>query len=291
VPHLLQYALWERALIDHFRGETLQAEQAAAEFTELLPTLEPSDLTRTGSCTIVAIRFHDDPERCIVEIQRAAGGRIEDANPTWSTWLLLVLARAGVATGRLEEADEWAQRATAHAAALRLPAGAVRGACARAEVLLARDEPQEAAQLALEAVAAGERAGAPRDATEARLLAGRALSSAGSRAAAVEAFQRVAADAATGCGFALRDAATRELRRLGVRVTRHGRGAAGEQGEDALSEREREIADLVAEGRSNKQVAATLFLSDRTVEYHLSAVYRKLGVRTRTELAATLARR
>lgn len=50
-------------------------------------------------------------------------------------------------------------------------------------------------------------------------------------------------------------------------------------------------ADLVAQGRSNKQVAATLFLSDRTVEYHLSAVYRKLGVRSRTELAATLGRR
>jgi DNA-binding NarL/FixJ family response regulator len=50
------------------------------------------------------------------------------------------------------------------------------------------------------------------------------------------------------------------------------------------------VADLVAEGRSNKQVAAALYLSDRTVEYHLSAVFRKLGVRSRTELAATLGR-
>ncbi len=291
VPHLLQYALWEKALIHHFRGEALQAEQAAAEFTELLPGLEPSDLTRTGSCTVVAIRYQDDPERCIREMQRAAGTRIEDANPTWSTWLLLSLVRAGVAAGRLEDADDWARRATMHAAALRLPAGAVRGACARAEVLLARDEADDATQVALEAVATAERAGAPRDGAEARLLAGRALNAAGRRDEAVDAFQRVAADAAAGSAFALRDAATRELRRLGVRVTRPGRTVAGDQGEDALSEREREIADLVAEGRSNKQVAATLFLSDRTVEYHLSAVYRKLGVRSRTELAATLARR
>jgi DNA-binding NarL/FixJ family response regulator len=42
----------------------------------------------------------------------------------------------------------------------------------------------------------------------------------------------------------------------------------------------------VAEGRSNKQVAAELFLSEKTVEHHLSRVYGKLGVRSRTELAA-----
>ena len=38
VPHLLQYALWERALVHHFRGERFEARRAAAEFTELLPT-------------------------------------------------------------------------------------------------------------------------------------------------------------------------------------------------------------------------------------------------------------
>jgi DNA-binding NarL/FixJ family response regulator len=43
---------------------------------------------------------------------------------------------------------------------------------------------------------------------------------------------------------------------------------------------------LVAEGRSNKQVAAELFLSEKTIEHHLSRVYGKLGVRSRTELAA-----
>lgn len=52
----------------------------------------------------------------------------------------------------------------------------------------------------------------------------------------------------------------------------------------ALTETERRVADLVAEGRSNKEVAATLFVSVRTVEANLTKVYRKLGLRSRAEL-------
>ena len=44
----------------------------------------------------------------------------------------------------------------------------------------------------------------------------------------------------------------------------------------------------VADGSSNPEVAAALYLSRRTVEYHLSSAYRKLGVRDRHELAALL---
>jgi DNA-binding CsgD family transcriptional regulator len=56
----------------------------------------------------------------------------------------------------------------------------------------------------------------------------------------------------------------------------------------ALSASESAIAELVAAGRTNREVAATLHLSPRTVEWNLSKVYRKLGVRTRTELASKL---
>ncbi|HXH97645.1 MAG TPA: LuxR C-terminal-related transcriptional regulator, partial [Gaiellaceae bacterium] len=53
-----------------------------------------------------------------------------------------------------------------------------------------------------------------------------------------------------------------------------------------LTEGERRIAEAVSEGRSNKEVAAQLFLSVKTVELTLTRVYRKLGVRNRAELAA-----
>ena len=71
--------------------------------------------------------------------------------------------------------------------------------------------------------------------------------------------------------------AGRELRRIG------GRKAAGE----GLSTTETEIVELVVAGRSNKEVAQALHLSPKTVEWNLSKVYRKLGVHSRTELAAT----
>lgn len=54
---------------------------------------------------------------------------------------------------------------------------------------------------------------------------------------------------------------------------------------DALTPQELRIAGLVAEGLSSKEIAARLFLSPRTVEYHLYKIYPKLGIGTRTELA------
>jgi DNA-binding CsgD family transcriptional regulator len=71
-----------------------------------------------------------------------------------------------------------------------------------------------------------------------------------------------------------------ELARIGGRVAARGE----------LTESERRIAALVVEGRSNREVAAALFLAEHSVETALSRVYRKLGVRSRTELASRLAR-
>ena len=72
------------------------------------------------------------------------------------------------------------------------------------------------------------------------------------------------------------DRARAELGRLG------GRAPAG----DELTPTERRVGQLVAEGRTNKEVAAALFISVRTVEANLTRIYSKLGVRSRTELAA-----
>jgi DNA-binding NarL/FixJ family response regulator len=72
--------------------------------------------------------------------------------------------------------------------------------------------------------------------------------------------------------------ATAEL----ARIPGRGRASTG------LSETERRVADLVADGLSNKQVAAKLYLTVRTVETNLSKVYAKLGIRSRTELARRL---
>jgi DNA-binding CsgD family transcriptional regulator len=67
-----------------------------------------------------------------------------------------------------------------------------------------------------------------------------------------------------------------ELRRIS------GRRAA----DDQLTDAERRVAALAADGLRNKEIAARLVIDVRTVETHLSRAYRKLGVRSRSELAS-----
>jgi len=57
---------------------------------------------------------------------------------------------------------------------------------------------------------------------------------------------------------------------------------------DRLTPQELSIARLVASGRTNRQVAAELVVSVKTVEYHLAYVYGKLGLRSRHQLAASM---
>lgn len=73
--------------------------------------------------------------------------------------------------------------------------------------------------------------------------------------------------------------AREEAGRIGLRVA--ARGAAGSE----LTEAERRVADLVAAGSSNAEVAAQLFMGQRTVEAHLQVIYRKLGVNSRLQLS------
>lgn len=75
----------------------------------------------------------------------------------------------------------------------------------------------------------------------------------------------------------------RSLHRLGVRRLREARRPFSW---DALTSSEREVAELVACGLRNKEIAGELFVSVRTVESHVSHALQKLGIKSRVELAA-----
>lgn len=94
------------------------------------------------------------------------------------------------------------------------------------------------------------------------------------------------------CGASrYRDEAERELRRLGRRD--HRRRVAGRtdgEGLEAFTARELEVARLVVDRKTNPEIAAELFLSQKTVETHLRHAFRKLDVSSRVELARAIER-
>lgn len=96
--------------------------------------------------------------------------------------------------------------------------------------------------------------------------------------AALAVFERLGADPWT------------ERTRAELRATGGPTGSAAPAiATDELTAQELQIALQVAQGRTNREVAAALFLSAKTIEYHLGSLYRKLGIRRRGELAAVLA--
>jgi DNA-binding CsgD family transcriptional regulator len=115
-----------------------------------------------------------------------------------------------------------------------------------------------------------------------RLDLGCALAAMGDERAVAQ-LEALAALASERGALTVVELAERELRSLGVRTWRRG-GAP-----EVLTEREREIALLIARGASNPEIAQQLFLSRKTIERHVSNVLRKIGARNRAELAARVA--
>lgn len=99
--------------------------------------------------------------------------------------------------------------------------------------------------------------------------------------AASEVLRSVAEDADRIGAVAFRELAEKGLRSLGARTWRRGAGS----GTSGLTERESEIALMVASGASNPEIADSLFLSRKTIERHVSNILAKTGARNRTELA------
>jgi predicted ATPase/DNA-binding CsgD family transcriptional regulator len=96
-----------------------------------------------------------------------------------------------------------------------------------------------------------------------------------------------------GRGLGLEDVVALALDLLEPQHSAQAGGATGEEGAaeaSPLSEREQQVLRLVAEGLTSKQIGQQLFLSSRTVDHHLTAIFNKLGVDTRAQAVAVATR-
>jgi DNA-binding CsgD family transcriptional regulator len=191
----------------------------------------------------------------------------------WSGDLIELLLELGRIEDAIRVLDVWEADA-ARVAREWVLAHAIR---CRGLVAAAEGEVPRAGSLLERAVAQHEEVGDPFGTARAMLGLGVVRRRARQKRGAREAIQ-AALDGFEQLGAATwAEKARSELGRIG-----------GRRREEGLTPAERRVAVLVAEGRTNREVAAALFLTERTVASHLSHVYAKLGVRSRTELARQL---
>ena len=246
---------------------------------------EPRSYIPVGSHILCAygLAAIGDVDRAAEIVLHAAGGpalpRLQTVDRAYTYELL---ATSAIGAGDLRAARGWGRRA-APLQIHDMAAAAVERTLSRIDVATGRTESgaERAAVSAARALIAGGRL----DAARARVLEAAALAATGARGAAVAGFRDAADEAGLLGAVAVRNWSARGLRRLGRRL----RPAAG-AGWQALSEREQQVALLAAEGYSNRMIGSALFLSERTVQSHLSRALAALGAASRAAIPASLGR-
>lgn len=281
-----------RAWVAAAAGELDLAVELADEADGLVDTRDPGVIRSAIQAHLGVVRQEAaDPDRCVTALHAAGAPGFTafaaERRPLWYE----VLTRAELARGRAGAARRWWRCAEQADPGGVRPLSAARVLHAGAAVLLADGDAAGAAERALAAAALAESRGARVEAGRARTTAGCALAAAGDVTGAVAHLSAAEAGLAASGARRLRDRAAAELRRLGIRVAARattggpcGRLPAG------LTDRERDVAELVASGRTNREVARALYLSEKTVEGHLTQIYARLGIRSRAALAAAVAR-
>jgi DNA-binding CsgD family transcriptional regulator len=274
-------------------GETAAALDRVEELLRLRGEAVEDSLTAVIGWTAgPALLDAGAPRRCLELVAPAtAPERLALMHPQTRCFLLDVHVSAAVAVGELETAQRQLE-ALEQLAYARTPLGAAVAGCAAALVALATDRPANADALATTAAEHARRAPSRLLEARAALLAGRAQASLGAPEVATERFAEAEAIARGAGARTLAQEAARHRREL-IRAAAAQAGAepSGDDAAAGLTTRQLEIARLVAAGRTNREVAVALGISEHTVNTHLRAAFRRLGVTRRAALASALERR
>lgn len=279
-----------RAQLQLLRGEWVEAERSALQVTADLDANRVDYAAEAWYVVAEARRLRGDPKAVNAYAEAHARGRdpqpgrallrLQDGDPSGAaTSVRVALAAAGpdplrraplcaaaveiaIAAGRLDDAAAAATELAATAHRYATSGLAAMAVDARGAVLLAEERVEEALPVLRDASRRWHELGAAHDTARTCLRLAEAY--------------RALGDEASAAAEVARAEATYE--RLGAhRPTRALPGG--------LTRREVEVLNLVAEGRSNREIGEALFISDRTVARHLTNIYTKIDVTSRTQAA------
>ena len=284
---VLGLALGLRALALAWTGGESAGKRAIDLAERAAASIPPGSVWWTRTVAIfhgVALLLGGDPARCITVVTAAGGGdMLPLIQPSVRSSALDMLTAAAMLTGDNDKAREWSRYADAESRRTGLASQRGYAMRARGYVLSAAGRHGEAIAAYQEAAGLFGRSGG-KIAHAWALAMGADSALAGGRADTALAMATEAARLAR---------AADSLTILGVAdgVRQRLAPAASGAGDPlaALTVREREIARLAAAGHTSSEIAARLHVSPRTVDTHLSRVYHKLGLRSRTALASLLA--
>jgi len=289
----LSLNLFDRALSAVMAGDLETALALGAESVELARGIDNGVITAfAGAIHSQALLEAGDPGRALRLLLDAVGGEeIPLLAGSWRATYLELLARCSLELDLLGGARAAAAMARAQADEDGLQLSGLMADRAAAAVALVDGSPEGAVELALSAVSRSESIGARVQTATSRALAGRALATAGRREDAIAMLEQAADEFDALGAVRYRNQADAELRTLGRIVRRRTpRGGPDGSGVALLSGRELEVAELVRERHTNREIAEELFLSLKTVETHMRNIFHKLGVGSRGEVAEMLDR-
>lgn len=293
-PNAVCPAVALRSTVDYLRGDLRRAEEAIDECLSLLP-LVGGRTSRTVSVAfmarpLISVGRPEVARRLLLE--HGGGPELTRLAHAVRSQGFEALVDVALAEDDADGARRWLRRAVS-ASDPDLPVTMFAARMATATLDLVDGRYHEAAKAAEGAAVEADRVGQPVGVARAHLLAGRARGRMGDRDEAVAVLEKAYGGFREAGAIGLAAETASELRGLGVRA-RFRRIAPETDTMDrtgVLSARELEIAELVAEGMGNQELARQLFLSPRTIESHLSRIFRKLGVHSRHEVGQAVRER
>lgn len=290
----LSMNLFNRALAATMAGDLETGLRTGAESVELARSIDNGVITAfAGAIHAQTLLELGDAEAALGLLLSSVGGEdVPLLAGGWRAHFLEVLTRCHLALGDLEGARLTVERLEIEAAGHGLMLTRLMADRAGAEVALTERDADRAVILARSAVAAAEQIGARAHAAPARALLGKALAASEATDEAIAELETAAVEFEALGALRYRDKVEADLRLLGHATThrRSTKGQGGTFGVESLTGRELEVAELVLDRRTNREIAEELFLSTKTVETHMRHIFEKLGVSSRVEVARALTR-